>query len=234
MRGGYAGHGETYSHPEDLLWWAKGGVLHGESWKRIGFLREIIEEDVATGLTPARRTNGRGRASPASDGDVRFIYFGEHQPDHLDRRPAHGRRRLRCRRHRHLEHDGDARQARSATVLSETSPARRRCCATRSRSLPSPWSCRRNPTRPFACGLRAIQGCIAKGIIPVSSVQIRRRQEVLRPDARSFRAFRSTSPTASLLSLSVRPAAANRRCCGWSLASRRSPRRNRDRRPRRQ
>ncbi len=26
IRGGYAGHGETYAHPQDLLWWAKGGV----------------------------------------------------------------------------------------------------------------------------------------------------------------------------------------------------------------
>ena len=52
MRGGYAGHGETYIHPEDLLWWAKGGVLRGEAWQRIGFLRDLIEEDVRVGLTP--------------------------------------------------------------------------------------------------------------------------------------------------------------------------------------
>ena len=31
INGGYAGHGETYLHPQDLLWWSKGGVLHGES-----------------------------------------------------------------------------------------------------------------------------------------------------------------------------------------------------------
>ena len=31
MSGCYVGHGETYVHPEDVLWWAKGGVLHGES-----------------------------------------------------------------------------------------------------------------------------------------------------------------------------------------------------------
>ena len=48
-RGGYAGHGETYMHPQDLLWWAKGGELRGESWKRVGFLREIVEADVVTG-----------------------------------------------------------------------------------------------------------------------------------------------------------------------------------------
>lgn len=82
MRGGYAGHGETYSNPEDILWWAKGGVLHGESWKRIAFLRELIEQDVKSGLEPIGPTRQFpwSRVSGAVDGDVRFIYFGEHQP----------------------------------------------------------------------------------------------------------------------------------------------------------
>ena len=34
---GYAGHGETYEHPEDVLWWSKGGVLHGQSAPRLPF-----------------------------------------------------------------------------------------------------------------------------------------------------------------------------------------------------
>lgn len=83
MRGGYAGHGETYMHPEDLLWWAKGGELRGESWKRIGFLRDLLEEDVKNGLTPYVPGGTRWeftRVSGAQDGDVRYLYFGEHQP----------------------------------------------------------------------------------------------------------------------------------------------------------
>lgn len=80
IRGGYAGHGETYAHPQDLLWWAKGGVLRGESWKRIAFLRSIIEQDVVNGLTPAPEEWPWQRVSMASDGEVRFIYLGEHQP----------------------------------------------------------------------------------------------------------------------------------------------------------
>lgn len=83
MRGGYAGHGETFMHPEDLLWWAKGGVLRGESWKRIAFLRDLVEQDVKRGLTPYTPANSRGefsRISGAHDGDVRYLYFGEHQP----------------------------------------------------------------------------------------------------------------------------------------------------------
>ena len=83
MRGGYAGHGETFSHPEDIIWWAKGGKLYGEAWKRIGFLRQIIEEDVRDGLTPLGGTRSWpwSRISGAEDDNVRYIYFGEHQPD---------------------------------------------------------------------------------------------------------------------------------------------------------
>lgn len=82
VRGGYAGHGETYSHPEDIIWWAKGGKLYGEAWKRIAFLRSIIEADVVNGLTPMGDHDSWpwSRISGAIDGNVRFIYFGEHQP----------------------------------------------------------------------------------------------------------------------------------------------------------
>jgi hypothetical protein len=44
MSGCYVGHGETYKHPEDLLWWAKGGVLHGESPKRIQWLKDFMAQ----------------------------------------------------------------------------------------------------------------------------------------------------------------------------------------------
>lgn len=83
LRGGYAGHGETFMHPEDEIWWAKGGVLRGESWKRIGFLRDLLEEDVKNGLDPYLAGKPRWeftRVSGAQDGDVRYLYFGEHQP----------------------------------------------------------------------------------------------------------------------------------------------------------
>mgnify|MGYP003190615107 FL=1 len=41
--GGYCTHGETFYDPQDVLWWAKGGILKGESPKRIAFLRGIVE-----------------------------------------------------------------------------------------------------------------------------------------------------------------------------------------------
>ncbi|EPE94767.1 DUF5060 domain-containing protein [Rhizobium grahamii] len=83
-RGGYAGHGETYSHPEDLIWWAKGGELRGEAWNRIGFLRDLLEEDVRDGLEPIASVGewpwSRVSGAQDRDGDFRLIYLGEHQP----------------------------------------------------------------------------------------------------------------------------------------------------------
>lgn len=47
VRGGYVGHGETYlpePGADEVLWWSKGGVLHGSSPDRIGFLRDLQAE----------------------------------------------------------------------------------------------------------------------------------------------------------------------------------------------
>ena len=54
-RGGYPQHGETYLSPDEVLWWSHGGKLHGESWKRVRFLRSILEETPGCGLAPRRR-----------------------------------------------------------------------------------------------------------------------------------------------------------------------------------
>ena len=45
-RGAYCTHGETFlehTSEEEVLWWSKGGTLKGESWKRIQFLRNVLE-----------------------------------------------------------------------------------------------------------------------------------------------------------------------------------------------
>jgi hypothetical protein len=44
VRGGYVGHGETYLRPDEVLWWSKGGDLHGDSPARIGFLERLQAE----------------------------------------------------------------------------------------------------------------------------------------------------------------------------------------------
>ena len=78
--GCYAGHGETYLHPEDILWWSKGGVLHGESWPRIAFLRRILEEAPDGGLEPLAGASAWRHIAGGMNGGYRLIYFGEHQP----------------------------------------------------------------------------------------------------------------------------------------------------------
>jgi hypothetical protein len=76
--GGYVGHGETYLHPHDVLWWSKGGRLHGESSKRIAFLREILEQGPADGLDPIV-ASWRWRAV-GQPGEYYLFYFGVNQP----------------------------------------------------------------------------------------------------------------------------------------------------------
>ncbi|MGC9467305.1 MAG: DUF5060 domain-containing protein [Anaerolineae bacterium] len=74
-RGGYVGHGETYLHPDDILWWSKGGVLHGLSPKRIAFLRELVE---ASG--PLDPVDASWDLNQSGNRDHRLVYFGIHRP----------------------------------------------------------------------------------------------------------------------------------------------------------
>lgn len=51
-RGAYCTHGETYLHPENILWWSKGGKLYGKSPERIAFLHRIMSETPTEGVYP--------------------------------------------------------------------------------------------------------------------------------------------------------------------------------------
>lgn len=51
-RGGYCTHGETYLHPQNILWWSKGGKLYGKSPERIAFLHRIMTEAPVEGVYP--------------------------------------------------------------------------------------------------------------------------------------------------------------------------------------
>ncbi len=83
--GGYVGHGDTFLHPQDILWWAKGGVLHGQSAPRIAFLRRILEAGPSAGLDPQEGVvsypNGFPCAGQAHE--YYLAYFGNHQPAEL-------------------------------------------------------------------------------------------------------------------------------------------------------
>ncbi len=78
VRGGYVGHGETYIHPEDILWWSKGGVLHGESAARIAFLRDIVEAAPDSMIEPVQFNWDKSWGGKA--GEYYLFYFGINQP----------------------------------------------------------------------------------------------------------------------------------------------------------
>lgn len=76
VSGAYAGHGETYLDPNDILWWSKGGTLHGQSPARIGFLRKILESGPAEGLNNVSTYYlGAGQ-----EGRYYLFYFDVNQP----------------------------------------------------------------------------------------------------------------------------------------------------------
>ncbi len=78
-RGGYAcAHAETFRKP--VKWWSHGGTLHGESPKRIAFLRKVLEQGPPEGLEPIGE-DLRGRAPCAGrQGRYYLTYFGIQQP----------------------------------------------------------------------------------------------------------------------------------------------------------
>jgi hypothetical protein len=76
VSGAYVGHGETYLDPDDILWWSKGGVLRGESPRRIAFLRKIVEAAPAEGLNNLSTYYlGAGQ-----EGRYYLYYFDVNQP----------------------------------------------------------------------------------------------------------------------------------------------------------
>jgi hypothetical protein len=75
--GAYPGHGETYLDPGEVLWWSKGGVLHGQSAPRIAFLRRIVEEGPVNGLAPLP---GAYYPCAAKPGEFYLYYLDVHQP----------------------------------------------------------------------------------------------------------------------------------------------------------
>ena len=91
VNGGYVTHGETYRHPDDIIWWAKGGVLHGESAARLQFLLETLEQGPAAGLDPQDNVL-RMFACAGQPHDYYLTYFGVHQPAQLSFNVPEGER----------------------------------------------------------------------------------------------------------------------------------------------
>jgi hypothetical protein len=83
VRGGYAGHGETYEHPNDILWWSHGGVLYGDSHPRLKFLLQILKEIPGTGLKHVNfqwDDNAAGLDGILPNPDYYLFYYGFNRP----------------------------------------------------------------------------------------------------------------------------------------------------------
>lgn len=78
LSGCYVGHGETYEHPDDLLWWSKGGILRGESPARIAFLKEFMA-DAPSFDTLEPIGDDTGRYILAKKGEYYLVYSAEPQ-----------------------------------------------------------------------------------------------------------------------------------------------------------
>lgn len=95
VRGGYVGHGETYLHPDDILWWSKGGVLYGTSPARLAFLRRILEEGPAEGIDPIDGIVESRLPCAGQEGKYYLTYTGVRQPARMTLAlPENGRFRI--------------------------------------------------------------------------------------------------------------------------------------------
>jgi hypothetical protein len=86
MAGGYGSHGETYVQPGDILWWAVGGKLVGESPARLAFLKQMMMEsafDEMETLPDAVRP-GAALGKKGSHYLLWFLDFDWEQPITLD------------------------------------------------------------------------------------------------------------------------------------------------------
>lgn len=80
-RGGFCTHGETYTHPQDEIWWAKGGKLYGHSAERIAFLRTIMETAPANYELMPEIYDVPTIGLPS---EYYLMYFGIHRPAYRD------------------------------------------------------------------------------------------------------------------------------------------------------
>ncbi len=80
IRGGYAGHGETFADPDSILWWSHGGELHGESPARLRFLHQMLSEIPGPGLMPCPEDRFAATVEGTWDRSYLLYYYGLQQP----------------------------------------------------------------------------------------------------------------------------------------------------------
>ncbi len=89
LRGGYAGHGETFQSADDLIWWCHGKKLKGESAARFKFMREFLADVPGCGLKDGELRNDINfqwddkiaiPEDPAYAGEYFFYYYSLWRP----------------------------------------------------------------------------------------------------------------------------------------------------------
>lgn len=78
VAGTYVGHGETYLDPHDIIWWAKGGVLKGQSPARLAFLKQVLDDAPPQGIEPIDKWQISGYGGQS--GKYYLIYLGKETP----------------------------------------------------------------------------------------------------------------------------------------------------------
>jgi hypothetical protein len=78
VAGTYVGHGETYLHPQNLIWWATGGELHGQSPARLAFLKKVMEDGPREGIEPIDKWQNPAYGGKA--GHYYLVYLGKAAP----------------------------------------------------------------------------------------------------------------------------------------------------------
>ena len=77
IAGTYVTHGETYRTPGDTIFWAEGGRFHGQSPARIGFLRNLLEQQPG----PVELADPwKDHQTCQSDSAHYLIYLGKQMP----------------------------------------------------------------------------------------------------------------------------------------------------------
>ena len=82
IAGTYVGHGETFLSPDNVIWWAKGGVLKGESPARVAFLKQILADSPPEGIDPIDKWQNPEYGGQPSK--YYLVYFGKDTPTNWD------------------------------------------------------------------------------------------------------------------------------------------------------
>jgi len=78
IAGTYVGHGETYLDPENVIWWARGGILKGQSPPRLKFLRDVLDDAPGEGIEPIDKWQDVHTAG--KPGHYYLVYLGKDRP----------------------------------------------------------------------------------------------------------------------------------------------------------